>query len=78
MNLDRICIYTSLNDVAEWALASRILLQLILRKCADTVKKVSLELGGNAASIVFNSADINTAVKGVLSSKFRNAGQVST
>jgi succinate-semialdehyde dehydrogenase/glutarate-semialdehyde dehydrogenase len=48
-----------------------------LRKCADTVKKVSVELGGNAAFIVFNSADVDAAVKGVLLAKFRNSGQVS-
>lgn len=44
--------------------------------CADTVKKVSLELGGNAPFIVFNSADIPVAVKGALVGKFRNTGQV--
>jgi succinate-semialdehyde dehydrogenase/glutarate-semialdehyde dehydrogenase len=48
-----------------------------LRKCADTVKNVSVELGGNAAFIVFNSADMDVAVKGVLAAKFRNTGQVS-
>ncbi len=42
------------------------------------MKKVSVELGGNAACIVFNSADVDVAVKGVLSAKFRNAGQVNS
>jgi acyl-CoA reductase-like NAD-dependent aldehyde dehydrogenase len=47
----------------------------LMASCADTVKKVSLELGGNAPFIVFNSADISTAVKGAISGKFRNTGQ---
>lgn len=49
--------------------------KMLYRQCADTVKKVSLELGGNAPFIVFNSADIDEAVKGCMASKFRNAGQ---
>ena len=49
--------------------------KLLLRKCADTVKKVSLELGGNAPFIVFADADIDKAVEGAMISKFRNAGQ---
>ena len=44
--------------------------------CADTVKRVSLELGGNAPFIVFNSADIEDAVNGAMVAKFRNMGQV--
>lgn len=47
----------------------------LMRQCADTVKKVSLELGGNAPFIVFDDADIDAAVSGVMASKFRNAGQ---
>ena len=47
----------------------------ILRQAADTVKKVSLELGGNAPFIVFEDADIEKAVQGALISKYRNAGQ---
>ena len=47
-----------------------------MSKCVDTVKKISLELGGNAAFIVFNSADIDQAVRGVIASKHRNTGQV--
>ncbi|KAK3741484.1 hypothetical protein QZH41_011494, partial [Actinostola sp. cb2023] len=49
--------------------------KLLMYKCVDTVKKVSLELGGNAAFIVFSSADIDHAVKGVIASKHRNTGQ---
>lgn len=49
--------------------------KLLMRQCADTVKKVSLELGGNAPLIVFNSADVKTAVQGTMFSKFRNTGQ---
>ena len=47
----------------------------LLRQCADTIKKVSLELGGNAPFIVFDDADLDRAVMGVMASKFRNAGQ---
>ena len=44
-------------------------------QCAATMKKVSMELGGNAPFIVFDDADLDAAVKGALASKFRNAGQ---
>ena len=47
----------------------------ITRRCADTLKKVSMELGGNAPFIVFEDADIDKAVEGALVSKFRNTGQ---
>ncbi|MGF1764859.1 NAD-dependent succinate-semialdehyde dehydrogenase [Aliivibrio kagoshimensis] len=47
----------------------------ILRQAADTVKKVSMELGGNAPCIVFDDADLDKAVQGALISKYRNAGQ---
>jgi succinate-semialdehyde dehydrogenase/glutarate-semialdehyde dehydrogenase len=46
-----------------------------MRACADTMKKVSLELGGNAPFIVFDDADIDSAVEGAMMSKFRNVGQ---
>ena len=46
-----------------------------MAQCAATVKKISLELGGNAPFIVFDDADIDAAVQGALASKFRNAGQ---
>ncbi len=49
--------------------------RLLMRQCADSVKKVSLELGGNAPFIVFNDADIEKAVAGAMGAKFRNAGQ---
>ncbi|MCB0716840.1 MAG: NAD-dependent succinate-semialdehyde dehydrogenase [Bacteroidetes bacterium] len=49
--------------------------KLLMRQSADTVKKVSLELGGNAPFIVFDDADIDEAVKGAVAAKYRNAGQ---
>jgi succinate-semialdehyde dehydrogenase/glutarate-semialdehyde dehydrogenase len=49
--------------------------KLLMRQCADTVKKVSLELGGNAPFIVFDDADLDAAVAGAMASKFRNTGQ---
>lgn len=48
----------------------------LVRNAADTMKKVSMELGGNAPYIVFEDADIDAAVKGAIANKFRNAGQV--
>ena len=47
----------------------------LLAQCADTVKKVSLELGGNAPFIVFDDADLDAAVQGAMASKYRNTGQ---
>lgn len=47
----------------------------LIAQCADTVKKVSMELGGNAPFIVFDDADLDAAVEGAVISKFRNAGQ---
>ncbi|ASK88141.1 NAD-dependent succinate-semialdehyde dehydrogenase [Sphingorhabdus sp. SMR4y] len=49
--------------------------KLLMRQCADNVKKVSLELGGNAPFIVFDDADVEAAVAGAIAAKFRNAGQ---
>src|SRR5262249_28572602 len=49
--------------------------KLLMAQCASTVKKVSLELGGNAPFIVFDDADIDAAVEGAMLSKFRNMGQ---
>ena len=49
--------------------------KLLMEQCAGTVKKVSLELGGNAPFIVFDDADIEMAVRGAIASKYRNAGQ---
>ena len=51
--------------------------KVILANCAPHVKKTQLELGGNAPFIVFDSADIDKAVAGVMGSKFRCSGQVS-
>ena len=47
----------------------------LMAQCASTVKKVSLELGGNAPFIVFDDADLDAAVEGAMASKFRNTGQ---
>ena len=49
--------------------------KLLMKQCAGTVKKLSLELGGNAPFIVFNDSDIEKAVQGAIASKYRNAGQ---
>ena len=49
--------------------------KLLLKQCADTVKKVSMELGGNAPFIVFDDADLDLAIKGIMVAKYRNAGQ---
>lgn len=48
---------------------------ILMQQCAGDIKKLSLELGGNAPFIVFNDADIDKAIEGCLISKFRNAGQ---
>ncbi|WP_114800567.1 NAD-dependent succinate-semialdehyde dehydrogenase [Moraxella canis] len=47
----------------------------LLSQCADTIKKVSMELGGNAPFIVFDDADLDAAVEGAIAAKYRNAGQ---
>lgn len=49
--------------------------KLLMARCADTMKRVSLELGGNAPFIVFDDADLDAAVAGAIASKFRNSGQ---
>ena len=49
--------------------------KLLMQQCASTVKKISLELGGNAPFIVFDDADIDAAVAGAMASKYRNTGQ---
>jgi len=49
--------------------------KLLMRQSAGTVKKIALELGGNAPFIVFDDADLDAAVQGVLASKYRNSGQ---
>jgi succinate-semialdehyde dehydrogenase/glutarate-semialdehyde dehydrogenase len=49
--------------------------KVLMAQCAGTVKKISLELGGNAPFIVFDDADLDMAVRGAIASKYRNAGQ---
>lgn len=49
--------------------------KILMKQCADTVKKMSMELGGNAPFIVFDDADIDAAVTGAMMSKYRNSGQ---
>ncbi|OFW14255.1 MAG: succinate-semialdehyde dehydrogenase (NADP(+)) [Acidobacteria bacterium RIFCSPLOWO2_02_FULL_67_21] len=49
--------------------------KLLMAQCAGTVKKVSLELGGNAPFLVFDDADLDAAVEGAMASKYRNSGQ---
>lgn len=49
--------------------------RLLMAQCAPTIKKLSLELGGNAPFIVFDDADLDQAVEGAMASKYRNAGQ---
>ena len=49
--------------------------KLLMQQCASTVKKISLELGGNAPFLVFDDADLDAAVEGAMISKFRNTGQ---
>jgi len=49
--------------------------QLLMQQCASSIKKMSLELGGNAPFIVFDDADLDAAVDGAIMSKYRNAGQ---
>ncbi len=49
--------------------------KLLMRQCAGTIKKLSLELGGNAPFIVFDDADLDAAVAGAMASKYRNTGQ---
>ncbi|KAH8657917.1 succinate-semialdehyde dehydrogenase [Xylariales sp. PMI_506] len=49
--------------------------RLLMKQCASTIKKLSFELGGNAPFVVFDDADLNVAVKGLIASKFRISGQ---
>lgn len=64
------------TDIAALSFTGSTLVgKLLSKQCADTVKRVHLELGGNAPLIVFESADINRAVDGTMLAKFRNAGQ---
>jgi succinate-semialdehyde dehydrogenase/glutarate-semialdehyde dehydrogenase len=49
--------------------------KILMQQCSSTVKRLSLELGGNAPVIIFDDADVDVAVKGTIASKYRNAGQ---
>lgn len=49
--------------------------KLLMKQCADTVKRTSMELGGNAPVIIFDDADLDAAIAGALISKYRNSGQ---
>jgi succinate-semialdehyde dehydrogenase/glutarate-semialdehyde dehydrogenase len=67
---------TSSPDVAKLTFTgSTEIGRLLLSQCAPTVKKVSMELGGNAPFIVFDDADLDAAVEGAIASKYRNTGQ---
>ncbi len=69
-------VLTQHPDVAKFTFTgSTAVGKILLAQCATTVKKVSMELGGNAPFIVFDDADIDAAVQGALLSKYRNAGQ---
>src|SRR6185312_7902589 len=67
---------TSSPDVAKLTFTgSTEIGRQLLAQCAPTIKKVSMELGGNAPFIVFDDADLDAAVEGAIASKYRNAGQ---
>lgn len=69
-------VLTQHRDVAKFTFTgSTAVGKVLTSQCATTVKKVSMELGGNAPFIVFADADIDAAVAGAVASKFRNAGQ---
>ncbi|MEW6990541.1 NAD-dependent succinate-semialdehyde dehydrogenase [Colwelliaceae bacterium 6441] len=69
-------VLTQHPDVAKFTFTgSTAVGKTLIAQCATTVKKVSMELGGNAPFIVFDDADIDAAVQGAISSKYRNAGQ---
>jgi len=69
-------ILTQHPDIAKFTFTgSTAVGKILLTQCATSIKKVSMELGGNAPFIVFDDADIDAAVEGAITSKFRNAGQ---
>lgn len=69
-------VLTQHPDIAKFTFTgSTAIGKLLISQCATTVKKVSMELGGNAPFIVFDDADIDAAVEGAMVSKYRNAGQ---
>jgi succinate-semialdehyde dehydrogenase/glutarate-semialdehyde dehydrogenase len=68
--------FTANNKVAKLSFTgSTEVGKQLLKDCANTVKKVSMELGGNAPALVFDDADLDMALDGVVASKYRNAGQ---
>ncbi|MDN2663223.1 NAD-dependent succinate-semialdehyde dehydrogenase [Psychromonas sp. 14N.309.X.WAT.B.A12] len=69
-------VLTQHPDIAKFTFTgSTAVGKTLIEQCASTVKKVSMELGGNAPFIVFDDADIDAAVQGAMASKYRNAGQ---
>ncbi|WP_413693052.1 NAD-dependent succinate-semialdehyde dehydrogenase [Psychromonas sp. KJ10-2] len=69
-------VLTQHPDIAKFTFTgSTAVGKTLIEQCASTIKKVSMELGGNAPFIVFDDADIDAAVQGALASKYRNAGQ---
>ena len=69
-------VLTTHPDVAKFTFTgSTTVGKSLIKQCASTVKKVSMELGGNAPFIVFDDANIEAAVSGAIASKYRNAGQ---
>ncbi|WP_274054931.1 NAD-dependent succinate-semialdehyde dehydrogenase [Thalassomonas haliotis] len=69
-------VLTEHPDVAKFTFTgSTAVGKMLISQCAGTVKKVSMELGGNAPFIVFDDADLDAAVQGAIVSKYRNAGQ---
>jgi len=69
-------VLTESPDVAKFSFTgSTPVGKMLYAQCTGTIKKVSLELGGNAPFIVFDDADIDAAIEGALLSKYRNAGQ---
>lgn len=69
-------VLTQHPDIAKFTFTgSTAVGKILLAQCASSIKKVSMELGGNAPFIVFDDADIDAAVEGAITSKYRNAGQ---
>jgi succinate-semialdehyde dehydrogenase/glutarate-semialdehyde dehydrogenase len=69
-------VLTTHDDIAKFTFTGSTRVgKTLIKQCASTVKKVSMELGGNAPFIVFDDADIDAAVQGAIVSKYRNAGQ---
>ena len=71
-------LFSSLQLLNEYTCCVDALMQILLRQAAGSVKRVSMELGGNAPFIVFDSANIDAAVTGAIACKFRCSGQVGS